>query len=101
MHLSANERRVLGVLIEKAHTTPEQYPLTINSIVTASNQKSCREPQMHLDDGQVWDALDRLRELEVASLVRTTGGRTDRFRQKVADTWGIEGKQAAVLAELD
>ena len=100
MELNFNQRRVLGVLMEKSYTTPEQYPLTLNALVTGSNQKSCRDPVAHLDEESVYDALDVLRDRELAAVVRTAGGRTDRFRHKVADAWQLEGKQAAVLAEL-
>ncbi|MBA3483004.1 MAG: DUF480 domain-containing protein, partial [Pirellulales bacterium] len=56
--LERNERRVAGVLAEKAKTTPENYPLSINALMNGCNQKSNRAPQMTLDEGQVQDALD-------------------------------------------
>src|SRR2546427_332219 len=59
--LSFAERRVLGVLIEKGFTTPEQYPLSLNSVVTGSNQKSCREPLSNLEEEAVLDSLQSLR----------------------------------------
>ena len=98
--LDAAERRVLGVLLEKGFTTPEQYPLTLNGLVTGCNQKSCRDPHMHLDEEKVLDALDSLRAKGLASLTRTVGGRTDRYKHRVSDTLQIEGREAAVFCEL-
>ncbi|MBN1444007.1 MAG: YceH family protein [Planctomycetes bacterium] len=98
--LSFAERRVLGVLIEKGFTTPQQYPLTINALVAGCNQQSCREPVADLGDSSVLDALDSLREKGLVTLVRTTGGRTDRFKHNAAGGFDIEGPQLAVLAEL-
>ena len=98
--LDAAERRVLGVLLEKGFTTPEQYPLTLNGLVTGCNQKSCRDPHMHLGEEKVLDALDDLRGKGLAALTRTVGGRTDRYKHRVADTLHIEGREAAVLTEL-
>lgn len=62
------ERRVAGVLAEKAKTTPENYPLSINSLMNGCNQKSNRYPQITLDEGQVQDALDGLRKSGVHAL---------------------------------
>ena len=61
MELSSVECRVLGCLIEKSITTPENYPLSLNSLVNACNQKSNRYPVMDLDEDEVMDALDELR----------------------------------------
>ena len=58
--LSPNQRRVLGVLIEKAKTTPAAYPMTVNAIVTGCNQKNNREPAMTLDDNDVVLTLNEL-----------------------------------------
>jgi uncharacterized protein YceH (UPF0502 family) len=98
--LNADERRVLGVLIEKSYCTPEQYPLTLNAIVVGSNQKSCRDPISQLSEDNVLDALESLRKKDLASLVRQMSGRTDRYRHRATDTWQIEGRDAAVIAEL-
>ncbi len=100
MQLDFNQRRVLGVLIEKGYTTPDQYPLTLNYLVNACNQKSCRNPQSDLDEGDVLDALDVLRQRGLASLVQTTGGRTDRFRHRFGDVFEVTKQEAAILCEL-
>ncbi len=60
VELSFNERRVLGVLLEKGFTTPEQYPLSLNSVVLGSNQKSCRDPMAYLDEEKTLDSLESL-----------------------------------------
>ncbi|HLU49588.1 MAG TPA: DUF480 domain-containing protein, partial [Planctomycetota bacterium] len=83
-----------------SYATPEQYPLTLNALVVGSNQKSCRDPLMSLGEEEILDALDALREHRLVSLVRTAGGRADRYRHLVGDAWGITGKEAAVIAEL-
>ena len=98
--LNFAERRVLGVLMEKGFTTPEQYPLTLNSLVNGCNQKSCRDPVSHLAEDEVVHSLDSLREKGLVTIVRSTSGRTDRYRHRCADTLELEGRPSAVLAEL-
>ena len=100
MELSFEERRVLGTLIEKGYTTPEQYPLTINSLVVGSNQKSCRNPMSSLDEEKVFRALDGLRQKGLCTLIQIQGSRTDRWKHRVADTLGLEDSEIAVLGEL-
>lgn len=100
MELNFDERRVLGALVEKGYTTPDQYPLTLNSLITACNQKSCRNPITHIQEVSVLDALDSLRSKGLASVVETAGGRTSRYRQRFRDCLEISAKEAAVLAEL-
>jgi uncharacterized protein YceH (UPF0502 family) len=98
--LSFAERRVLGVLIEKGFTTPEQYPLTLNGLVVGCNQKSCRDPVSNLSEEGVLDAIDALRQKGLLTIVRGIGSRTDRYKHRCGETLGIESKEAAVLAEL-
>ncbi|MEO2046769.1 MAG: DUF480 domain-containing protein [Pirellulales bacterium] len=97
--LAKLERRVLGVLVEKAKTTPENYPLSLNALVSGCNQKSNRSPQMHLDSEQVEEVLDRLRKL--GALAEIQGGhRIDKYRHLLYD-WLVVGKEElAVMAEL-
>ena len=71
--LDANERRVLGVLIEKAKTTPDQYPLSLNGLVVGCNQKSNRDPVMTLDEEQVMRALTSLRQAGAVAEVYGSG----------------------------
>ena len=97
--LPRNQRRVLGVLVEKAKTTPDQYPLSLNAIVTASNQKSNRSPQLNLDADNVEDALDALRQCGAVGEVHG-GGRVARYRHYLKDWMGVDGVELAVMAEL-
>ena len=85
LKLSFEERRVVGTLVEKAYTTPEQCPLTLNSLVTGCNQKSCRNPVTFFDENKVLHTLDGLRAKGLAVLVRSGGSRVDRWRQSFAD----------------
>ena len=97
--LDALQRRVLGVLVEKAKTTPDSYPLTLNSIKSACNQKSNRSPQMDLDADDVMATLDELREL--GAVVEIQGdGRVSKFRHLAYDWLGVDKVELAVLAEL-
>ena len=93
------ERRVLGVLIEKAKTTPEAYPLSLNAIRTGCNQKSNRAPFMQLEESQVEDALEQLRKAGAVSQVQGTG-RVDRYRHLAYDWLGVGKVELAVMAEL-
>lgn len=97
--LSKIDRRVLGVLIEKAKTTPDAYPLSLNAVRVASNQKSNRSPLMNLDEEQIDDALDRLRAVGVAAEVQGAG-RVPKYRHYAKDWFGAQGAELAVIAEL-
>jgi hypothetical protein len=97
--LERNERRVAGVLAEKAKTTPENYPLTVNSLVNGCNQKSNRFPQMTLDEDAVVDALDGLRHAGAVSLVQGDG-RVDKYRHLLYEWLGVDKAELAVMAEL-
>jgi hypothetical protein len=97
--LSAIDRRVSGVLVEKAKTTPDQYPLTINAIVTGANQKSNRYPQMELDADDVSESLDRLRTLGVITEVQGSG-RVSKYRHMAYEWLGIEKVELSIMAEL-
>lgn len=97
--LSASARRVLGVLVEKAKTTPDNYPLTLNAIVTASNQKSNRAPKMELDDDDALMAMDELRRVGAAREVQGSG-RAIKYRHAAYDWFGVDGPGAAIMTEL-
>jgi len=96
--LDVNERRVLGVLIEKAKTTPDSYPLSLNALVTGCNQKSNREPVLSLNDLEVEDALARLQKKGLAT--RVTGSRVDRWRHDLYDAWKLDKVDSALVCEL-
>lgn len=97
--LSAAARRVLGVLIEKAKTTPDNYPLTLSGIVTGSNQKSNRDPKMDLDDEDAMLALDELRTVGAAREVQGSG-RAIKYRHAAYDWLDVDGAGSAVMTEL-
>ncbi len=97
--LESIQRRVLGVLIEKAKTTPAAYPLTLNSVVTGCNQKSNREPVMELDDGEVERAIDQLRALGVVTDVYDSG-RVTKYRHHGYVWLGVDKAEIAVMTEL-
>jgi uncharacterized protein YceH (UPF0502 family) len=96
--LSAIERRLLGVLVEKAKTTPDAYPLSLNALVTGSNQKSNREPVMNLDDATVEDALAGLQKR--VWVQKVVGGRVERWRHVLYEVWHVNKVELAILAEL-
>jgi uncharacterized protein YceH (UPF0502 family) len=97
--LDANERRVLGVLIEKAKTTPDQYPLSLNALVTGCNQKSNRDPVMTLDEEQVMRAV---RSLQTAGAVAEVfgSGKLPRYRHLAYEWLGVGKEELAILGEL-
>jgi len=100
MELSAEAIRVLGSLMEKARTTPEVYPLTLNSLVLACNQKTSREPVTDYDETEVLAALDELRDLGLAMRVDMAGSRTAKFRENIKDQWQLSREEYALLAVL-
>lgn len=97
--LSANARRVLGVLVEKAKTTPDNYPLTLAGIISGSNQKSNRAPKMDLDDDDVLLALDELRGVGAAREVQGSG-RATKYRHAAYEWLDVDGPGSAVMTEL-
>lgn len=96
--LSAIDVRILGCLIEKQATTPETYPLTLNALVLACNQKTSREPLMNLTEGQVGQALRALEGLGFTRLVM--GGRADRWEHRVDKALELVKPQQALLGLL-
>lgn len=97
--IEPTQRRVLGVLVEKAKTTPEAYPLSLNALRTGCNQKNNRAPLMQLEEAQVEEALDELRKVGAVSLVQGSS-RVDRYRHLAYDWLGVEKVELAVMAEL-
>jgi uncharacterized protein YceH (UPF0502 family) len=98
--LSPHECRALGVLIEKAQTTPSQYPLTLNGLVTGCNQKSNRLPVLDLTEDQVIAALDGLRAKELIREVMLTGSRVAKYRHLAREAIEIGTSEVVILAEL-
>jgi uncharacterized protein len=96
--LTPIEARIVGCLMEKQRTTPEQYPLTLNALVSACNQKSSRHPVMQLDTGEVGRSVNRLRD---RGLVHAgLASRTERYDHKMVGTYHLSREEQAVLAVL-
>lgn len=98
--LTVFQRRVLGALIEKALAQPAYYPMTLNAVTAACNQKNNRDPVMELDEETVYQTLEELRGMGLVTRVLTSGGRTDRFKHLANEVYGWDGKQRAVMAEF-
>jgi uncharacterized protein YceH (UPF0502 family) len=99
--LTPDEARVLGVLIEKSTTTPDQYPLSLNAAVAGANQKNNRDPVTSLSDDAVWDALEGLRSKGLVVRIESgAGSRVHRFRHNATDVLRGRAGELAVLAEL-
>jgi hypothetical protein len=96
--LSLLDTRVLGVLVEKRHTVPDTYPLTLNAIVAGCNQKTARDPVMEASEIDAQAALDRLKSL--ALVVESSGGRAMRYAENVGKVLSIPPQSVAVLAVL-
>ena len=96
--LSLLETRVLGVLVEKQHTVPDTYPLTLNALVSGCNQKSSRDPVIEASEAEVQATLDRLKPL--ALVMETSGGRAMRYSHNVGKVLGIPPQSVALLAVL-
>jgi uncharacterized protein YceH (UPF0502 family) len=98
--LSAPELRVLGCLIEKQRTTPEQYPLSLNALRLACNQSTNREPVVDYDEATVHDAAQRLGRVGWARLASGPGSRVAKYRQLVDEDLGLVPSETAVLGLL-
>jgi uncharacterized protein YceH (UPF0502 family) len=98
--LTPEQLRVVGALIEKEATTPEQYPITLNALVLACNQSSNRNPIVDYTPGQVSEIVGELRALGLARVVHSPGQRADKYRQVMHETWGLTKAELAVLAVL-
>ncbi len=97
--LNSRQRRVLGVLVEKAKTVPESYPMTVNGIVVGSNQKSNREPHMELTQEDVEQLLEELRGLGAVTEVQGSG-RVLKYRHHAYEWLGVTAVELAVMTEL-
>jgi uncharacterized protein YceH (UPF0502 family) len=101
MVLTAEDARVLGSLVEKELTTPDQYPLTIKALLAACNQASNRDPVVDYDEGTVMAALDSLKAQRLIRFVLPSHGRTAvRYRHVLDEALGLDSRQSALLAVL-
>src|SRR6202166_1711454 len=98
--LSDVETRVLGSLVEKELTTPEYYPLSLNALVNACNQKSNRDPAMNLDEDTVSDALRGLRRKELAGPADTADSRVKKYEHRLQQVFNFTRSETAILCEL-
>jgi hypothetical protein len=98
--LNETEARVLGALIEKDITTPEYYPLSLNALVNACNQKSNRDPVMKLDEDAVRDALDGLQQQRLAGPASGADGRVTKYEHRTQEVFNFTRAEVAVLCVL-
>jgi len=97
--LNQTECRILGSLAEKEMTTPDYYPLSLNSLENACNQKSNRQPVLNLTEAELVTALDRLRHLGLAMQSRS-GGRVAKYSQTLREKLHLDEMELAILSEL-
>lgn len=94
------EARVLGALIEKDLATPEYYPLSLNALKNACNQKNNRDPVMSLDEETVSAAIDRLREKRLAVVITGGENRVAKYGHRLSETLNLEARELALLSLL-
>lgn len=97
--LTAIARRCLGVLVEKAKTTPDSYPLSLAGIITGCNQKSNRDPKMDVDEGDALRALDELREAGAVREIQGSG-RVTKYRHAAYEWFDVDSPGSAIMTEL-
>ncbi len=98
--LSPVEVRILGALVEKDATTPEYYPLSLNALVNACNQKSNRDPVMSLDESAVRDALEALHDRGLAGPASGADSRVTKYEHRLYEAWKLGRREIAVMCEL-
>lgn len=98
--LTPDAARVLGTLVEKAQTTPAQYPLTLNALVNGVNQRSNRDPVVSLTEEQVFDAVMVLRSHRLANEVDLAGSRVAKYRHVAREALGVDTPQLCIMTEL-
>src|SRR4051812_24728999 len=98
--LTAEEARVLGVLMEKSVTTPDNYPLSLNAVVTACNQSTNRDPIVHYDETTVDRTLDSLRAKELTRRVKATGQRVVKHRHIAEEALGLDRPESTLFGVL-
>ena len=98
--LTAVEARVLGALIEKQTTTPEYYPLSLNALINACNQKSNRDPIMHVDEPAAREALTELQDKGMAGLGKTSDSRVAKYEHRLQEVFNFNRQETAILCEL-
>lgn len=99
-NLDQTEIRILGALIEKQLTTPEYYPLTLNALVNACNQKNNRDPVVSFDEKTVSDALERLRDRNLAYIFYGSTSRVPKYKHMLPNVYQLEPDETAIMAVL-
>ena len=92
------QTRVLGVLVEKEHTVPDTYPLSLNALVSGCNQKNNRDPVLELTEAEVQNALDELRHLSL--VIESSGSRVMRYEHNLGRVLKVPSQAEALLAVL-
>ena len=98
--LNETEARILGALVEKQLTTPEYYPLTLNSLVTACNQKNNREPVMSLTEPEVSNAIEALRDRNLVYVFYGSTSRVPKYKHMLPSVYELEPDETAIVAVL-
>lgn len=98
--ITDNEARVLGSLIEKDITTPDYYPLSLNALVNACNQKNNRDPVMSLDEGAVRDALRNLQEQKLAGPASGADSRVTKYEHRIQEVFNFTRAETAIMCVL-
>lgn len=98
--LTAVEARVLGALVEKEITTPDYYPLSLNALVNACNQRSNREPIMNVGEDEVRQALNALQDLQLAGHARSSDGRVAKYEHWLGEAYNFSRAEVALLCVL-
>lgn len=98
--LNAHEVRVLGCLIEKELSTPDYYPMTVNALKAACNQKTNRDPVVEYDTSAVLEAVEGLQRRRLVGHATSTYGRADKYRHALAEMMGLDRSELALLSSL-
>lgn len=98
--LSAVECRVLGCLLEKERVTPENYPLSLNSLTAACNQSTNRDPVTSYDEKTVEEAVQSLRERRLVTMIAVAGARVQKFKHRLNEHYTLEEREIAILCVL-
>lgn len=98
--LTVVETRILGCMIEKERLTPENYPLSLNSLVAACNQSTNRDPVVSYTEKMVDEGLSQLRQKKLATLVMVAGARVQKFRHHLLDHYTLDNAEVALLCVL-
>ena len=100
VQLTPDECRVLGVLVEKAHTTASQYPMSLNAVTTGCNQKSNRDPMVELDEDRVVRALEGLRDKGLVTFADTLHSRVMKYKHNARESLEIGTRELVILTEM-